>query len=142
MLLNLNPALTGVIDGICHADQSKNAVASVTKPFLTFSGSSLTHRLQNNQRRELIGLGLLINVDRVGDSYYTTFQPLFEYGFVKVYGDEIVTNFLSGILRIQQRMLNYDALTFDEQYQHMPYSADNPITENFPKVKFSFSIGD
>ncbi|HRR04611.1 MAG TPA: type IX secretion system membrane protein PorP/SprF, partial [Bacteroidales bacterium] len=70
--MNLNPALTGVIDGICRAGiNQKTQWLSVTKPFLTFSGSFDAPVYKNNQRRELIGLGLLINVDRAGDSYYT-----------------------------------------------------------------------
>ena len=138
--LNLNPALTGVIDGICRAGiNQKTQWLSVTKPFLTFSGSFDAPVYKNNQRRELIGLGLLINVDRAGDSYYTTFQPLLSMAFVKSL-DRRNRHKLSigGYCGIQQRMLNYDALTFDEQYQHGYYSADNPITENFPKSKILF----
>ena len=137
---NLNPALTGVVNGVFRAGLNQRTQwLSVTKPFLTFSAAIDAPVYKNNRRRELVGLGFLLNVDRAGDSHYTSCQPLLSASYVKSLDHK--NNHKIGFgayAALINRSINFSRLSFDEQWVNGYYSQDNPITENLEKQKITF----
>lgn len=138
--LNLNPALTGVFDGSFRLGANqKTQWLSVTKPFLTFSLAADAPVYKNHRRREMMGMGILLNLDRAGDSHYSIVQPMFALAYVKSLDKrnrhKLSLGFLFGC---QQRSINYSQLYFDEQYQHGRFNPELPHTETFAKDKLLF----
>ncbi len=138
--VNVNPALTGIIDGVFRIGlNQKTQWLSVTKPFITVTAAVDAPVYKNHRRRELIGMGLLLNMDRAGDSHYTTLQPMFAISYVKSLDRRNRHKLSLGIfLGCQQRTMSVNSLNFDEQYQHGYFNPDNPITETFDKTKLFF----
>ncbi len=144
--LNLNPAMTGAINGLFRAGVNQRTQwLSVTKPFLTFSASIDAPVYKNNRRRELIGLGFLLNADRAGDSRYTSFQPLLSVSYVKSVDHRNRHKLGFGAYAaVINRSINFSQLSFDEQWINGYYNPDNPITETLEKYKitvFDWGLG-
>ncbi|MCQ2285389.1 MAG: PorP/SprF family type IX secretion system membrane protein [Bacteroidales bacterium] len=137
---NLNPALTGMMNGYFRAGvNQKTQWLSATKPYLTFSASIDAPVYKNNRRREMVGIGVLLNVDRTGDSQFTSCQPVISASYIKSVDRENHHKIAVGAYAaIVTRSINYGKLTFDEQWINGYYSADNPITEELEKKKFTF----
>lgn len=138
--LNLNPALTGMIDGVFRLGvNQKTQWISVTKPFLTLSMGIDAPLYKNHRRREMIGVGVLLNLDRAGDSQYSIVQPMFSFAYIKSLDQRNRHKLSLGVnVGCQQRSINYAKLYFDEQYQHGRFNPDIPNTENFAKDKILF----
>ncbi len=142
----LNPAMTGVFDGKVRANlNQKTQWLSVTKPFVSLSGSIDAPIYKNNKLKHLVGLGLHINTDKAGDSEFRSLDINLAASFVKSLGyknnHKIGIGFTGGYV---QRSLNYAALHFDEQFQNGFYNPNNPITELFGDLKinyFDFGLG-
>src|SRR5574344_2598925 len=138
--LYLNPAHTGAFDGLFRvAFNQKTQWLAVTKPFVSFSGSFDAPVYKSNGKRQLIGMGVILNSDNAGDSRYSTLQACLTISYTKALDrknkNKLSLGFYGGLM---QRSLEYDKLTFDEQYQLGVFNPTNPITETFGKEKFSF----
>lgn len=138
--LYLNPAHTGTFDGIFRAGiNQKTQWLSVTKPFVSFSGSIDAPVYKSNGRRRLIGLGVLFNSDRAGDSRYSSLQGSLSCSYTKALDRKNKNKLSIGLYGgFIQRSIDYSALSFDEQYRAGIYNSANPITETFGKEKFTF----
>jgi len=140
----LNPAMTGAFDGVYRANlNQKTQWMSVTKPFVSLSGSMDAPIYKSNKHRQLLGLGLNINSDKAGDSEFRSFDINLAASFIKSIGRKNNHKIGIGIMGgFVQRSLNYAALHFDEQFQYGYYDPNNPITETFGDSKISyFDIG-
>lgn len=137
---NLNPALTGMMDGVFRAGlNQKTQWLAATKPYLTFSAAIDAPVYKNNRRREIIGLGFNLNVDRAGDSHYTSIHPMLSLSYVKSLDHQHHHKLSVGTyIALMQRSINFSKLSFDEQWLNGYYSADNPISEELTKTKFIF----
>ncbi|MBP1672721.1 MAG: family ATPase [Bacteroidetes bacterium] len=136
----LNPAMTGVYDGTFRANlNQKTQWLSVTKPFVSLSGSIDAPIYKNNKLKHLVGLGLNINSDEAGDSEFRSLDINLAASFVKSIGyknnHKIGIGVTGGYV---QRSLNYAALHFDEQFQFGFYDPTNPITELFGDSKITY----
>lgn len=136
----LNPAMTGVYDGFFRANlNQKTQWLSVSKPFVSLSGSVDAPIYKNNKFKQLVGLGLNINSDKAGDSEYRSFDINLAASFVKSMGYKNKHKLGFGATGgFVQRSLNYAALHFDEQFQNGYYNPDYPITETFGDSKISY----
>ena len=138
--LYLNPAHAGAFDGVFRvAFNQKTQWLAVTQPFVSFSGSFDAPVYKSNGKRQLIGMGVILNSDKAGDSRYATLQACLTISYTKALDrknkNKLSLGFYGGLM---QRSLEYDKLTFDEQYQLGVFNPTNPITETFGKEKFSF----
>jgi putative ATPase len=136
----LNPALTGAFDGTIRANlNQKTQWLSVTKPFVSLSGSIDAPIYKSNKLKHLVGLGLNINSDEAGDSEFRSFDINLAASFVKSLGyknnHKIGIGVMGGYV---ERSLNYVALHFDEQFQFGFYDPTIPITELFGDTKISY----
>ncbi|MEG2071321.1 MAG: PorP/SprF family type IX secretion system membrane protein, partial [Bacteroidales bacterium] len=138
--LNLNPALTGAFEGVFRFGvNQKTQWLSVTKPYLTFTGSFDAPVIKSNSKRQLLGVGLTINSDRAGDSKYSSFQAIFSLSYIKSIGRKNRHKFGIGAYGgIIQRKIDYSTLTFDEQFLGGVFDPGFPITETFDKNNFVF----
>src|ERR1051325_12052501 len=70
--LNINPALTGLFNSDYRIiGNYRSQWSSVTVPFLTYSASA-DMNIRVNRQRDVIGIGVLFNGDKAGDSEYGT----------------------------------------------------------------------
>lgn len=144
--IQLNPANAGAFDGVIRAGlNQKTQWLSVTKPFVTISGSVDLPLYKNNKKKFLFGLGAYVNNDKTGDSEFNSFDAGLSLSFVKSLGrrnrHKIGFGF-SGYYA--NRSLNYSALYFDEQFQNGYFDASNSISETFANNKiryFDFNLG-
>lgn len=116
--LNLNPALTGLFEGDYRFSAiDKNQWNSVTVPYKTFSGSADMKLRRKKLKNDVMGAGFLFNTDKAGDSEFGTVQAASSIAYTKKLNNDS-TQFLSVGLQmgIVQRSINYNNLTFDNQY--------------------------
>ncbi|MCR5114654.1 MAG: PorP/SprF family type IX secretion system membrane protein [Bacteroidales bacterium] len=138
--LYLNPANAGATDGIFRVGVNQRTQwLSVSKPFLTFSGSFDAPLYKSNAQRFLIGAGVQLNTDRAGDSKYRIFQGNLSIGLSKSL-DRANRNKISigAFCGFDQRHIDYNALTFDEQFSGGMFDPTAPISEVFSREKLIF----
>lgn len=138
--INMNPALTGVFDGIFRLGiNQKTQWLSVSKPFVTVSGIFDMPVYKNNSRRELLGLGLNFSSDQAGDSKFRSLQVNISASYVRGLDrrnkHKLGIGFYAGIA---QRSINYAELYFDEQFQNGYFDPTNPITEMYGMDNFVY----
>lgn len=131
--LNMNPANAGRFEGdVRYVGNQRSQWRSVTVPYQTFS-SSLDARFNNSLiENNKLGIGLLFNADKAGDSEFGTTQ-------IKISGathhslHEILPLEISLGLDItyNQNTINYNNLYFGTQYNGNRYVPDLPNEENF-----------
>ncbi len=130
--MNLNPALAGNFDGqyrlIGNHRRQWLAVSPDAIPYQTFGFSADANNVLKND----IGAGLSIYNDRDGWSKLNTFQANLTGSYrLKLNTDS--TLFLApGIqVGITQQNINYDELSFDNQYNGIYYDENAGFGENF-----------
>lgn len=132
--LNINPALTGLFDGDARfVANYRNQWSSITdNPFITYSASGEINFKPNNRSKDLIGLGFIANSDRAGDGDFGFFQGLLNISYTKhipTEGDLFLTYGMSA--GFVQRSLNYQNLTFDNQYTGQGFNSSLSSGESF-----------
>lgn len=143
--LTLNPALTGVIDGkyrisFIYRDQWRNVLDN---PYSTFSAAAdFRYPLQRFKRRyrDAFGVGLLFYTDRVAALNFSTNQMMVSGAFHKALNPES-SQFLSLGLQagIAQRNINYDQLTFEDEFNGNDGFNNGSTGEALPENNFAFS---
>lgn len=135
--LNLNPANTGL--GICDyrlVANHRNQWQSITVPFRTIS---TTFDTRIKIKKISIGLGLILNSDRAGDSDFGTSQIGFTGAFHKYLDKDSLAFFSIGFsTNYNQKSLNYDELYFGSQFIGDQYNNDNESGELFSKTKINY----
>ena len=142
--MSVNPALTGAFQGkyrigIVRRDQWRNALES---PYLTFAGGiDLRFNTSYKKRKynDAIGVGVLFFNDKVDDVGFRTTQMALSTAYHKAL-DQSGTHYLTlGMqMAINQRSINYENLTFEDQYDGTNgYSLGTG--EALPENNFSYS---
>lgn len=146
--LNLNPALTGFFTRKHRfVLNHKSQWSSVTIPYQTFSASYDTRFLLGKRKRnDMIGAGITLYRDQAGDSDFGTLQANLSVSFLKGLNN-FNNHFLSFGVQTgaAQRSLNFNNLTFDDQFngdQYDPYltTGQKLSTDNFIYLDLSFGI--
>lgn len=137
--LNLNPAFTGFFDG----DYRLNGIyrsqwASVPVPYQTFSFAADGKVKVKKIKRDRVGVGMLFNNDKAGDTYYGTNQFYASGSYIHALRDSTLLWSAGITAGISSVGFNYGKMTFDDQYQISSYSATNPTGENFAKNTMSY----
>lgn len=142
--LSLNPALTGAFDGkfrfsFIYRDQWRNALDN---PYVTYSAAiDLRFDMQYAKRRvkDGLGIGMLFFSDVNGGIDFTTNQINLSSAYHKSLsknGEQYLSlGFQAGIA---QRSVNYENLTFDDQFNGTDGYSD-PTLESLPENNFSFT---
>ena len=136
---NLTPAQTGLFDGDWRfVGNYRSQWAAIPVPYKTFSLASDT-RLKTKLKNDVPAAGLVVNMDKAGDSRFTTLQVLVSGAYIKKLTTDS-THFVS--LAIQPgfttRSFDVNALTFDNQYNGDVYDKSLPSGENFTKTRFTY----
>lgn len=142
--LTLNPALAGSIGGkyrigFIYRDQWRQVLE---EPYVTF-GAALDLRFQMRYRgkriRDAVGIGLLFYSDRVPNIEFSTNQINLSGAYHKSLNkDNNQYLSLGAQVGISQRNVNYEDLTFDDQFNGSNGYTD-PTSELLPANNFSFA---
>lgn len=136
----LNPATTGVFKGTFRLSlNGKNQWESITKPYQNISLAFDMAPLQRRFRRDAIGLGVVIHADIAGDSKFTTTTPALTASYIRVLdrrGRHTVSAGLQGGWVF--RSINYDALSFSNQFNGSTYDPTLPDNEVFQLDNYNY----
>jgi type IX secretion system PorP/SprF family membrane protein len=136
--LNMNPALTGWYNADARITaHQRTQWSSVSKPFNTMS-------LSLDSKNKKFPIGLQINQDNAGDSYFKT-QQLNLSSALSFISDSL-QNLRFGIqMGVTNRSLDITPLSFDAQYNGFSYDATLPIMETlntnsqlYPNINIGF----
>ncbi|HXH18050.1 MAG TPA: PorP/SprF family type IX secretion system membrane protein [Chitinophagales bacterium] len=130
--LTLNPSLTGFHEGSYRLTGIyRNQWRSVTSPYQTF-GASFDMRLLQSKLKDVLGAGISILYDKAGDGNLSLMGTMASASFHKALGKD--NNHFIGIgiqLGFAQRSLDYNSLSFPEQYVNGSFVLTQPNGENF-----------
>ena len=143
---NLNPALNGLFDADYRfVLNHRNQWSSVSIPYTSYSGSADMKLRIPYFKRELFGAGILINRDKAGDSEFGTTQLALSFSYIKrMNADSTLFVSLGMSGGFTQRSLNYEKLTFDNQYTgdfFDPSVGSGEVFTNTQFMYFDFSSG-
>ena len=140
--LNLNPTLTGFFPGSYRvAAIYRNQWRSVTTPFETYSGSFDMKILEDKMKEDVFGVGGVIVNDRSGDGNLGLLSIMASTSYLKLLGSNSKHYLGVGLqFGYVQRSLEYNSLTFPEQYQTQTADFDLTVSnrENFDGSNVSY----
>lgn len=138
--LNLNPALTGFFNGTVRVFLNhRNQWASVTVPYLTFSGGFDLQLYMNKYSRNAFSLGILANADKAGDSKYGTVQGMLSLSYMQSLNRKNTDLLSLGVSAgLSQRTIDYTKLFFDKQFNGSYFDPTMYNSENFQVNSFLF----
>lgn len=137
----VNPASAGFINGDLRAGTSyRNQWLSVTAPYQTFGLWADAPVLKRTVHQDILGAGMTLDMDRAGDSKYSTLQADACISYTKALNRKN-SHFLSvgGMLGFAQKQLDPDGLMHDDQYQGGKYNPGLPTQETYPTTAFSYA---
>ncbi len=116
--LTLNPALTGKFNGTYRFQAIyRNQWASVTVPYVTYSGSADFGLFRNSLGNDVIGLGLMVYSDQSGDGHLTSQSVLLSLAYHKALDrdnrHQISLGFQGGMV---QKRIDLGGLYFEDQW--------------------------
>lgn len=141
--VTLNPSLTGAFSGtyrlsLIYRDQWRRVLEN---PYVTYSGAADFRFGINNRKaryKDAAGVGVLFYSDRVPDIGFSTSQVHLSGAFHKSLSkrnDQFLS--LGFQFGIAQRNLNYDKLTFEDQFNGTSGYSNN-TAEPLPENNFAF----
>ncbi len=138
--MNLNPALAGNFDGDHRfIGNQRNQWRSISpNPYSTFAGSFDTRDIPKTNK---LRAGLSLFQDRTGDSQFNTLKLGLSvaYPFHLPFLADTLHHFSGGIQGLfVQKKLEYDDLSFDNQYNGFFYDPSRSTGENFPREQRSY----
>lgn len=144
--LNLNPALTGAFDGDLRVvGNNKNQWMSFTDAYRTFSISADFRHQKMIFGKNQLSLGLLVNSDKAGDASFGTNQLKISSSMNFMLTSDSSLNLAIGLnAGINQNNVNYNALSFGNQFNGYSYDPNSASGENFSQDNiyyFDFSTG-
>jgi type IX secretion system PorP/SprF family membrane protein len=144
--LNLNPAQTGLFNGDYRfAANHRQQWNSVTVPYKTYSASFDMNIEKLSNERNRANCGLILNSDKAGDSHFGTLEAELSFSWHR-YIDADSQQTISGGLQtgVVQRSIDYNSLTFDNQFNGDVFDPSISPGEDFQVSRFyyfNFSAG-
>ena len=139
-LLNLNPAFTGFFNG----DYRVGAIyrtqwRAVPVPYSTVSFSGESRIRPMMEKRDMMGIGVVFNNDRAGDTRYHTTQLYLNGSYIHSLKQDS-SLLISGGLNIGYGSVGFDynKMTFDNQYDGLNYNQSTPTGEQFQWTNDNF----
>ncbi len=149
MPMHMNPALTGAYEGTyrmsaIYRDQWNNQLESPFQTFAAGGDTNIDFKIGNQTEPDKIGIGLFFVNDRVTQFQTVNNRLLGNFSYQKRLGKDKPSFLGAGVqLGITQRNINYDNLTFQDQFDQIS-EFDLPTGENLPPNNFGafdFTIG-
>lgn len=135
--MNLNPAQTGLFNGAYRFVANYRSQWITPVPYTTLSGSADMETLKFASINGKLGLGVLFNYDRAGDSKLS----LSQIGVSLAYAQALDKNNILSVgfqSSVGQRAYKTDNLTFDRQFIDGVFDGNNPTNETFANTSFGF----
>ena len=139
--LHLNPAMTGAYDGTyrltaINRDQWNNKLESPYRTFAAGGDTRINMKIRQRDTKDKIGIGLFFVSDQVALYQANTNKLSSYFSYHKRLGNKNVSYLGAGIkLGIVQRNINYDNLTFDDQFNQVD-AFDQSTSEFLPPNNF------
>lgn len=140
-LLNLTPGFTGFFNGDFRVGAIyRSQWQAVPVPYSTFSMNGEARIKPKQLVKDMVGLGLVFNNDKAGDTRYGTTQ-LYANGSYIFLGKPDSSLLLTLGMNIGwcQVGFDYDRMTFDNQYDGLNYNKNTATGENFDWSKFNYA---
>ncbi len=140
-LLNLTPGFTGFFNGDFRVGAIyRSQWQAVPVPYSTFSMNGEARLKPKQLAKDMVGVGLVFNSDRAGDTRYGTTQ-LYANGSYIFLGkpDSSLLVTLGMNLGWCQVGFDYDKMTFDNQFDGVNYSNTTASGENFDWTKYNYA---
>ncbi len=139
-LLNLTPAYTGFFNGDYRVGGIyRSQWQAVPVPFSTFSMNAETRFRPKQLVKDMVGVGLLFNSDRAGDTRYGTTQIYASGNYIFLGKADSSLLFTIGMnLGFCQVGFDYDKMTFDSQFDGVNYNKTTVTGENFDWTKYNY----
>lgn len=146
--LNLNPALTGVMnEDLRISSNYRTQWRSVSsEPYKTISAAVDGTIPPKKKTNDFFGIGLVVNSDKAGASQLAVNQANLSMSYSKMLspanGGMLSMGFQAGA---GQRSMSYDNLTWDKQYNGVKYdpsiaSGESPIGSNLTYLDVSLGV--
>ncbi len=141
--LTLNPAMTGLVsDDLRAAANYRTQWSTVSpNPYITgtvsFDIATLKGKLPEG---DAIGLGVIGLYDKSGSGGLTNMTFGFSSAYHKAFGRDRLQHISLGMqLNIVQKTLDFQKLTFEDQYDRNTGTLNSPTHENFNKVDLAYA---
>lgn len=129
--LNLNPALAGSFVGDYRLNGNfRNQWSSISEPYQTFSFGADARGLI--KKLPQLNFGLIVSNDQAGVGDLQSSMFLLNVAYIKALNLDSTLSIKAGIQTgINSRSINYDAFSFDNQFQGGRYDPQSGSGENF-----------
>lgn len=116
--LTLNPALTGKFNGTYRFEAIyRNQWASVTVPYVTYSGSADFGLFRNSLGNDVVGLGVMVYSDQSGDGHLTAQTAMLSLAYHKALDrqnrHQLSVGFQGGMV---QKRIDETQLDFEDEW--------------------------
>lgn len=130
--MNLNPGLAGQFDGDYRlVANHRNQWRSVTEPYNTTGGSADARQPLDLKN---LGAGISMYSDKAGDSKLSTLKMNLAVSYLKHLSKDSLHSVSIGLQSgLTHRKINYDELSFDEQYSNGLYNPSAATGEAFAR---------
>ncbi|NLJ83157.1 MAG: PorP/SprF family type IX secretion system membrane protein [Bacteroidales bacterium] len=136
----INPATAGFFEGEARIGiYNRSQWYTVTKAYQTNGLWFDLPIVKRASHQDIFGFGMTFDYDCAGSSKYTTLQSNAMFSYARALNRKNNNFLMIGISGgVAHRSINYQFLSFDEQFQDNIYRSDNPISETFPISSFVF----
>ena len=138
--LNINPANTGNFDGTYRLVlNNKNQWQTFADAYRTFAGSFDANFANVGVENSITGIGLQINNDIAGDGNFGTNQFYFNLAYcLPVNKEKNIFAAVGGNAGYVFHSIDYEKLTFGDQYNGSFFEPSRPTDEVFDKRKMNY----
>jgi hypothetical protein len=138
--LNLNPALSGVNDGVFRAAGIyRNQWRSISTPFVSYSGSFDMKLLQTKIPKDIFGIGALFVGDKSGDGKLTMNSGMLSAAYHKSLDKDKKHLLGLGIqLGYTQKSLQWQQLAFPNQFNGQDFDLTISNNEQFNRPQVGY----
>lgn len=139
-LLNLNPAFTGFFNGDYRVGAIyRSQWQAVPVPYSTISMSGESRIRPSSATSNMVGLGLVFNNDKAGDTRYGTTQLYLSGSYIHAAkADSSLLLSFGANVGYCQVGFDYNLMTFDNQYDGLNYNKTTSTGERFNWTKYTF----
>jgi len=140
-LLNLTPGFTGLFNGDFRVGAIyRSQWQAVPVPYSTFSMNGEARIKPKQLVKDMVGVGLVFNSDKAGDSRYGTTQLYANGSYIFLGKPDSTLLFTIGMnLGWCQVGFDYDKMTFDNQFDGVNYNKTTASGENFDWTKYNYA---
>ncbi|MBI2722021.1 MAG: PorP/SprF family type IX secretion system membrane protein [Bacteroidetes bacterium] len=139
-LLNNSPAFTGMFNGDYRVGAIfRSQWQSVPVPYSTFSMNGEARIKPKSFTNDVIGVGLMFNSDKAGDTRYKTTQLYASGSYIYSVADSSLLFSVGMNLGLAQVGFDYERMTFDNQYDGSQYNAGLNSNERFDWTTYNYA---